>query len=429
MNDFRPPSKSVGAGLAAQSTLSISSRNVSRSDICIVGNGAVGKVAALGLAQAGLSVTLLGAPLKGASRPDDVSGAWDTRVYALNHVARSLLSGLKVWDALDASRVAPVESMLVKGGADAAAGKINFDAFSARTNALAWIVEDRNLNQALDAALKFAHNVRVVYGRAQQMTVDADGATLQLEDGAVLKSALLVGADGAQSWVRNQCEIGIDYRAYHQRAIVANFEIERPHHDVAHQWFTAEEGIVALLPLPGKRVSLVWSAPEALAATLLGESLTELAVRLSVLAGEQLGQLQPLQPEIVQNFPLSLIRSHALVAPRVALIGDAAHVIHPLAGHGMNLGFGDVVALIKVLSERGPHRDCGDATVLARYARSRKEEILLMQVATDGLERLFGLDIGPLRLVRNAGLNLLDKLPVLKRRLMGHAFGRTVEKN
>jgi len=429
MNDFRLPSKSVGAGFAVRGKNDISSRNISRSDICIVGNGAVGKAAALGLAQAGLSVTLLGVPLPGVDDSPGRATGWDTRVFALNRVARDLLSGLKVWDALDDTRVAAVEGMLVRGGTQASAGRIGFDAFSARTDALAWIVEDRNLNQALDAALKFAQNVRVVHGRAQQMVIDADGATLQLEDGSTLGAALLVGADGAQSWVRNQCEIGIDYRSYHQRAIVTNFEVERPHHGVAHQWFTASEGIVALLPLPGQRVSLVWSAPESLAPVLLRESLSQLALRLSALTGETLGKLLPLQPELVQSFPLSLIRSHALVAPRVALIGDAAHVVHPLAGHGMNLGFGDVAVLIKVLSERGQHRDCGDAGVLARYARARKEEILLMQVATDGLERLFGLDIAPLRLVRDAGLNLLDKLPVLKRRLMAHALGRTFEKN
>ncbi|QRX84571.1 UbiH/UbiF family hydroxylase [Glaciimonas sp. PAMC28666] len=452
MNDSRLPSKSVLAASAAYGARGVSSQNVVHSDICIVGNGAVGKTAALGLAQAGLTVTLL-APPSAAPQSGPVGGpagassipslraekdigndptAWDPRVYALNHVARSLLSGLKVWDALDASRIAPVESMLVKGGADADAGSISFDAFSARTGALAWIVEDRNLNQALDAALKFAHNVRVVHGRAQQMTVDSDGcdnAMLTLEDGTLLTSALIVGADGAQSWVRHQCDIGIDYRSYHQRAIVANFEVALPHHGVAHQWFTAEEGIVALLPLPGQRMSLVWSAPESLASTLLSESMSQLAQRLSLLAGDQLGRLTPLQPESVQSFPLALIRSHALVAPRVALIGDAAHVVHPLAGQGMNLGFGDVSALIKALSERGAQRDCGDATVLSKYARSRKEEILLMQLATDGLERLFGLDIAPLRMVRNVGLNLLDRLPVLKRRLMGHAFGRTFEKN
>nr|WP_061535460.1 FAD-dependent monooxygenase [Collimonas arenae] len=395
-------------------------------DICIVGNGAVGKAAALGLAQAGLRVVLLG--MSAVSTAAAPGQAWDTRVYALNHVARNLLSTVKVWDALDAARVAAVEAMVVKGGADSAAGHLMFDAYSAHVDALAWIVEDGNLNQALDAALKFSPNLQLLGGRAKALQVDATAAILQLESGETISAALVVGADGAQSWVRSQCEIGIDYRSYHQRGVVANFACELPHHGVAYQWFTGGEGIVALLPLPGQRVSLVWSAPDALAQALMDESLSQLAVRLSLLTTDTLGQLQPLQPELAQAFPLSLLRTHALVAPRVALIGDAGHVVHPLAGHGMNLGFGDVAALVKVLSERGAHRDCGDAGVLARYARMRKEEILLMQVTTDGLERLFGADFGPLRWLRNAGLNLLDKIPVLKRQLMTHALGRAFDK-
>ena len=397
-------------------------------DICIVGNGAVGKAAALALAQIGLRVTLLGMPAPSASAAAAKPDVWDTRVYALNHVARSLLSTVKVWDALDQARVSAVDGMAIKGGTDSAAGNLTFDAYSARVDALAWIVEDSNLNQALDAALKFASNVRVLSGRVKTMQVDAAAASLQLESGESISAALIVGADGAQSWVRGQCQIGIDYRSYKQRGVVANFSCERPHHGIAYQWFTETEGIVALLPLPGQRVSLVWSAPEALALSLLDEPLSQLAARLSSLAGDKLGQLQPLQPELAQAFPLSLLKTHALVAPRVALIGDAGHVVHPLAGHGMNLGFGDVAALIQVLAERGMHRDCGDASVLARYARARKEEILLMQVTTDGLERLFGVDFGPLRLLRNVGLNLLDKIPVLKRQLMTHAVGRTADK-
>ncbi|SFI06901.1 Ubiquinone biosynthesis hydroxylase, UbiH/UbiF/VisC/COQ6 family [Collimonas sp. OK307] len=398
-------------------------------DICIVGNGAVGKAAALGLAQAGLRVALLGmAPpaVTAAASPD----AWDTRVYALNHVARSLLSTVKVWNALDPARVSAVEGMEIKGGTDSAAGTLTFDAYSAHVDALAWIVEDGNLNQALDAALKFSSNVRVLGGRVKAMQVDAAAATLQLESGETVDAALVVGADGAQSWVRGQCQIGIDYRSYKQRGVVANFACERPHHGIAYQWFTENEGIVALLPLPGQRVSLVWSAPETLALSLLEEPLSQLAARLSNLAGDKLGQLQPLQPELAQAFPLSLLKTHALVAPRVALIGDAGHVVHPLAGHGMNLGFGDVTALIRVLAERGARSgggDCGDERVLARYARARKEEILLMQMTTDGLERLFGVDVGPLRLLRNLGLNLLNNVPVLKRQLMTHALGRTAD--
>src|ERR1019366_8122586 len=139
------------------------------------------------------------------------------------------------------------------------------------------------------------------------------------------------------------------------------------------------------LPLPGHRVSLVWSAPEALAQTLLRESLAQLARRIMALPDQKLGQLLPLQPEVAGIFPLSLIRTQAITAQRVALVGDAAHVVHPLAGHGMNLGFADVAALLKTVAERETHRDCGEARVLARYARARKEDIVLMQLATDGL--------------------------------------------
>jgi len=126
----------------------------------------------------------------------------------------------------------------------------------------------------------------------------------------------------------------------------------------------------------------------------------------------------------VRDFPLRLLRPHAMSAPRVALVGDAAHVVHPLAGHGMNLGFADVAQLIKTLSEREAQRSIGDTRVLARYERARKEDVLLMQLTTDGLARLFGADMEPLRVVRNLGLNLLDKLPVLKRRLISHAMGK-----
>ncbi len=395
-----------------------------QSDVCIIGDGAIGKVAALGFAQAGLKVTLLSPLFASANKipPPQPAGleAWDVRVYAVNHVAHDLLSSVKVWDALDAARVAPVDSMVVNGDA---AGELAFDAYGAHVGTLAWIVEDRNLNQALDAALKFASNVRTVQGRAIELKTDDNAANVQLENGDTLTAELVVGADGGQSWVRSQCSIDFDYRPYGQRAIVSNFACEKPHHGIAHQWFSVSEGIIALLPLPGKRVSLVWSAPDALADALSQESLMQVAMRLSALAAAELGTLTPLQPEMVKSFPLSLIRPHAITAPRVALIGDAAHVVHPLAGHGMNLGFADVAGLIKAVVDRGAHRDCGDARVLARYARSRKEDILLMQLATDGLARLFGTAFEPLRMVRNLGLNLVNKLPVLKRRLIGHALG------
>ncbi|SMP53551.1 FAD-dependent monooxygenase [Noviherbaspirillum suwonense] len=390
------------------------------SDICVIGNGIIGKVAALGLAQAGSSVTLLTPP---AAQSKAAPAGWDVRVYALNQIAHALLSSLRVWDALDASRIAPVDAMVVNGDGPEAAGRLAFDAYSARAGLLAWIVEDSNLNAALDAALRFAPNLKVISARAVRLEQDEKRATVHLDNGATVPAALVVGADGGQSWVRAQCDVGIDYRPYGQRAVVANFSTELPHHGAAHQWFTSTEGIVALLPLPGNQVSLVWSAPDALADKLMQEPLSRLAERLSALPRQPFGKLAPLEPENVRDIPLALIRPHAIVSQRVALVGDAAHVIHPLAGHGMNLGFADVASLLQVLAERGAERDCGDARLLRRYARERKEDILLMQVATDGLERLFSTEFEPLRIARNMGLNLLDQLPVLKRRLMAHAMG------
>ncbi|HEU4845553.1 MAG TPA: FAD-dependent monooxygenase [Burkholderiaceae bacterium] len=392
------------------------------SDICIVGNGAIAKTTALAFAQAGQSVTMLSPP---AVAPAPAAGdpGWDVRVYALNHTAYNLLSSLKVWGALDAARVAPVDAMLVNGDG-AQAGYLGFDAYGAHTGTLAWIVEDRNLNQALDAALRFAQNVNIVAGRATALLRDDDGAAVQLADGMFIRAALVVGADGAQSWVRGQCDIGLDYRSYGQRAVVSNFHCEKAHLGAAHQWFTGADGIVALLPLPGNMVSLVWSAPDALADTLRREPADALAARLAVYAHDKLGALTPLRPELVRDFPLVLMRPHAMVAPCVALVGDAAHVVHPLAGHGMNLGFADVAQLVATVNAREPQRAIGDERVLARYARARKEDVALMQFTTDSLARLFGTDLEPLRVVRNLGLNLLDKFPVLKRRLISHALGK-----
>jgi len=410
------PSHSSAAAVRGQATYS--------SDICIVGTGAIGKTAALALAQAGLRVTLLAPPLPSAAPTAATEASWDVRVYAINQVGQSLLSSLKVWDALAADRIAVVDGMDVSGDAENYPGHLSFDAYSSHVDALAWIVEDRNLNTALDAALKFAPNLQLVHGRAHALNTDAQHAHLLLDSGETIQASLLVGADGAQSWVRGQCDIGLDYRSYGQRAIVTNFACAKPHLDIARQWFTSAEGIVALLPLPGQRVSLVWSAPEALAETLMQQPAAQLAQHLAHYAAPALGALTPLQPELVRDFPLRLIKPHAITAPRVALIGDAAHVVHPLAGHGMNLGFADVAALLALITAREAHRDCGDARVLGRYARARKEDVLLMQLATDGLARLFETSAEPLQLIRNLGLNLVNHLPLLKRRLMAHALGK-----
>lgn len=404
------------------------SHQVVCSDICVVGDGAVGKAAALGLAQAGLSVVLLSAGTNLSAETGAglraLPDALDVRVFALNHVAHHLLHGLKVWDALDASRIAAVSAMQVQDAAPEAKASINFDAYASYISELAWIVEDCNLNHALDSALRFAPNIQRIHGKAEKLSSDADYARIWLADGRELQTSLVVGADGAQSWVRAQADIGLDYRSYGQQGVVANFACEKPHHGIAHQWFVGAQGIIALLPLPGNQVSLVWSAPDALAADLMREPISNLLERLHVFCADTHGILTPLQPELIKVFPLRFIRPHSLVAQRLALIGDAAHVVHPLAGHGMNLGFADVQSLLDVVTKREAYRDCGDGRVLSRYRRARSEEVVLMQVATDGLERLFGSEIPAVRLVRDVGLNLLNRLPLLKRKLITHAMGK-----
>ncbi len=396
-------------------------------DICVIGNGAIGKASALALAQAGLEVVLVAPSSASASgsaaKPLSDTDHWDQRVYALNHAARSLLDSLKVWDAMQATRIAPVDAMAVQGDVPHQFGLLSFDAYGARVGALAWIVEDSNLNHALDAALRFASGLKIVHGAANRLDRTNDAAQITLDNGEVISCRLVVGADGAHSWVRTQADIGLDYRSYHQQAVVANFESENAHHGIASQWFLGADGIVALLPLPGNRVSLVWSAPDGLASTMANETPDQLAQRLMALPGQALGQLHMLPLASPKSFPLRLIRSHSLIADRVALVGDAAHVVHPLAGQGMNLGFADIQSLLDAIAKRDQSTDCGDARTLGRYARARKEDVLLMQIATDGLQRLFASELPPVKLLRNAGMGLVNKIPFLKRRLMTHALG------
>ena len=412
-------------GIAAWEIIIKMTTQIYRSDVCIVGDGAVGRTAALGLSRAGLRVILL-SEISAAAQPT-ASADWDVRVFALNHIAHDLLDSLKVWAALDHTRIAAIQGMRVFDAAAPSAFSTNaldFDAYAAYIDQLAWIIEDKNLDQALEAALKFASHITRIHGAAYALQTTANDAQIILKNGDQIHASLVIGADGAQSWVRGQCDIGIDYRSYNQRGVVTNFYCEKPHQGVAHQWFDENAGIIALLPLPDNRVSLVWSAPDALADTLMSENAATIAERLQTYCAACLGQLTPLQPEIVKAFPLRLIKPHAMIAPRVALIGDAAHVVHPLAGHGMNLGFADVTCLLKVINARESHRDCGDTRVLRRFQRARREEVLLMQITTDGLARLFSSHFAPLRFMRNTGLNLFNHLPVLKRNLIRHAMGK-----
>jgi ubiquinone biosynthesis UbiH/UbiF/VisC/COQ6 family hydroxylase len=245
-------------------------------------------------------------------------------------------------------------------------------------------------------------------------------ATLRLESGEELRARLLVAADGADSWLRREAGIAVEEKAYGQTAVVANFAIGEPHRGVALQWFRPD-GVLALLPLPGDRASMVWSARQDLAERLLALGPGELCAEVEAASRSVLGRLALITPAAA--FTLRLIRARQLSAPRLVLVGDAAHNLHPLAGQGVNLGFQDARELASVLAARGQERDAGSRALLRRYERARKEDVLAMTAATHGLQRLFNNSAVPLAWLRNLGLNLTDRLLPLKALLVRRALG------
>jgi ubiquinone biosynthesis UbiH/UbiF/VisC/COQ6 family hydroxylase len=252
------------------------------------------------------------------------------------------------------------------------------------------------------------------------MELDSATATLILASGERLGASLVVGADGAQSWVRRAAGLTARASSYHQLGVVANLGTAKPHDGTAFQWFRAD-GVLAYLPLPGNRISIVWSTSEPHGRELLGLAPEAFCLRLAEAGQGVLGELTLITPP--QAFPLQSLAAESMIGPRVALVGDAAHVVHPLAGQGVNLGFGDARVLAGTLTEREPFRDCGDRVLARRYERSRAEAVFAMRTVTDGLAKLFGLPGLPAARMRNAGLNLTDRLAPVKNLLVRHAIG------
>jgi len=381
-------------------------------DLAIVGAGSAGL--ALARAAHGLSVALI-APAAAPAQPE---GEIDTRVYALSPGNAAFLAELGAWQAIAPERLAPVHAMQVCG--DAAGSAIEFDAYRAGARELAWIVEDRALQAALWRGLGERDGLEIfAAAQCRRLEIAVDAAHLQLADGREIAARLVVGADGAQSLVREQAGIAAAAQDYAQRAVVANFACERPHRNVARQWFQGGP-VLALLPLPGDRVSMVWSTGEAEAARLMALDAEALGSEVAAAAGGALGALTAITGP--QAFTLRRLTASATVAPRVALVGDAAHVVHPLAGQGANLGLQDARQLAATLVAREPWRDPGELRLLRRYARARAGDAMAMQATVHGLHRLFGAQAAPLAWLRNAGLNLTDRLPVIKNLLIRQAM-------
>jgi 2-octaprenyl-6-methoxyphenol hydroxylase len=252
---------------------------------------------------------------------------------------------------------------------------------------------------------------------ARHFSAGADHARIELE-AATLDGDLLVGADGPDSSVRSTFGIAADEETYEESAVVAHFDCEKPHEGIARQWFR-RDGVLAWLPLPGKRISIVWSAPQAVAEEL-GALGPLLGARVREAGGSLLGEMKLISA--VARFPLRLIRVADPVKPGVVLIGDAAHAVHPLAGQGVNLGFQDARCLARILAERTALERPGDVRVLRRYARARREDVSAMQFVTDGLDHLFAARGPGIAALRNFGLRFMDRQEWAKRALTARAM-------
>jgi 2-polyprenylphenol 6-hydroxylase len=383
-------------------------------DLIVVGAGPVG----LGIAAAarGLSVALVANErLEPASaRP----GAFDARVYTLSPGNVSFLQDLRAWQSVPSERVTPVHVMRVFGDRGA---ELCFDAYRAGVPELAWTVEDGLLQDAMWGALRGREGVAIFApAQCESLRFDSQKALLKLRDGRELASDLVIGADGAGSFVRQQAGIPVRSSDYGQAAVIANLECEKPHANTAYQWFQGGP-VLALLPLPGRRVSLIWSLPAGEAEKLMRLEPGALCRAVESATAKVLGAMTLVTP--ARSYPLRRLSARRMVGERVALAGDAAHVIHPLAGQGLNLGLQDARSLAAILAARERVRNAGDARLLRRYERSRAEPILAMDLMVDGLFRLFSAEAEPLSRLRNAGLNLSGRLPVLKNMLIRRAMG------
>ena len=383
-------------------------------DVAVVGAGPVGASFARALAPTGLRVALV-EPRVARALP---SSGFDQRVYALSRHSRRFLERYDIWQRLSPERVAPVREMHVFGDD---ASKIEFSAYRSGVPELASIVEEANLQQALQSALATQANLTLLTG------IECTGArwndalaTLSLSDGRQIEARLVVAADGTESALRTAAGITTQVHPYQQTGVVANFRAERTHRDAAYQWFSPQ-GVLALLPLPGSHISMVWSAPEAHAQVLLAAAAEELARMVEKASSGKLGQLQSIGAAV--GFALRRMHAGRLIGPRLALIGDTAHNVHPLAGQGLNLGLGDAQALAAVLAERGMETDSGAVSLLRRFERSRREDLLAMEVVTDGLQALFDSRLPGIKRLRNAGLRLTNRFSPLKRLLVQRALG------
>jgi 2-polyprenyl-6-methoxyphenol hydroxylase-like FAD-dependent oxidoreductase len=364
--------------------------------VCVRGAGIVGRSLALALSRQGLAVAM-----QANAGPVAVARE-DVRAYALNAASVALLQSLKVWDALPVETRTAVYDMQVQGDA---AALLSFSAWQQNVRELAWIVDAAALEAELANALRYAPHVSCVE--------------------APVEAELLVLAEGRASATREQLGIAFEQHDYGQRAIAARLATDTPHGGVARQWFRAPD-VLALLPIDrpcaGRGLALVWSLPTERALAMLALPQAEFEAELNAATDGAAGALALASER--QSWALALARAERVCGPRWVLVGDAAHLVHPLAGQGLNLGLGDVACLARVIAEREPWRALGDTRLLERYARERAGPVRAMAALTDGLLRLFSRPEPWAKELRNRGMGLVQIASPVKRWLANQAFGR-----
>ena len=385
-------------------------------DIAIVGGGMVGLATAIGLAQANLNVVVID-----AGHTDAVVGEPRLRVSAINKASQRLLENLGAWTYLDTSRATPYQKMAVwdKDGF----GKIAFDANSISETSLGAIIENDAISFALAKRVgEFDNITHIENQRLERIAFGEREAWLTLANGDNVSAALVIAADGANSWVREQCKIPLTFWDYGHHAIVATIRTEMPHLATARQVFL-KDGPLAFLPLYEDNLcSIVWSVPPERANELLAMDKVQFERNLTAAFDGRLGICQ-LESER-QAFPLRMRYARHFARHRLVLAGDAAHTIHPLAGQGVNLGFLDAANIIEVISElQQAGKDIGDYAQLRALERWRKADAMEMIAAMEGFKRLFE-GTNPLKkAIRDLGLNLVDNVAGLKTVFIQQAMG------
>lgn len=385
-------------------------------DVVVIGGGMVGAAFACAVGRQGLKVALV----EGRNADEDLNReGFDIRVSALTCASERVLKALKVWDCMSGQRITPFREMRVWDATGS--GAIHFDSADIGAPTLGYIVENRMIQQAMERALSKLESV-TWFRPATLEDCRIEGDTVTARVGSVrLRTGLVVGADGTKSKLRELLNIGSSTDDYGQHALVATVRTERHHRNTAWQRFLPE-GPLAFLPLPEDLSSIVWTTTPDRGRHLMQAPEGRFLEELETAFATTLGRVTWVGERA--TFPLRRVQADHYVQHRVALIGDAAHTIHPLAGQGVNLGFLDAAALAEVIrSAHSRGRDFGHRTVLRRYERWRKGHNVVTQMTLDGFKWLFGSSSLVVGTARNMGLNVTDRLGPVKNHMMRHATG------